>query len=72
MAQFVVIENNGRKILWGEPEGEDGTLSFMPEELDEGELFWGEIPYDELKKFPSGMVEIDPDTFKVTRIQPGD
>ena len=63
----MVIENNGRMILWGEPE-EDGVIYFMLEELSEGELFWGEIPYDELKKFSPGMVNIDPDTLELTAV----
>ena len=71
MARFMVIENKGKMTLWGKPE-EDGVKYFMLEELKEGELFWGKIPYDELKKFAPGMVEIDPDTYRVTRLQPGD
>lgn len=67
MAEFMVIESNGHMTLFAVPE-EDGTIFFMLEEISEGEKFWGEIPYDELKKFAPGMVEIDPDTFKITAI----
>jgi hypothetical protein len=66
--QFMVIENKGKMILWGEPE-EDGVKFFLLEEVKEGEKFFGEIPYDELKKFAPGMVDIDPDTFQITAVK---
>jgi len=67
MTQFMVMEKDGRMALLAEPE-EDGVKLFMLEEQKEGELFWNEIPYGELKKFATGMVDIDQDTFKVTSV----
>jgi hypothetical protein len=65
--RYGIWEKDGVITLLAEPE-EDGVKFFMLEELSEGDLFWGEIPYDELKKFAPGMVDIDPDTFALTAV----
>ena len=65
--QYWVMEKNDVLGMLAEPE-EDGVKYLMIEEVQEGRVFWGKIPYDELKKFASGMVEIDPDTFELTDV----
>jgi len=66
--RYGIWEKDGVIYLLAEPE-EVGVKFFLLEEVKECDKFFGEIPYDELKKFAPGMIEIDPDTFKVTAIQ---